>query len=37
MAATGADKLTGVRRTLTITDAGTADSKENGDALEGYD
>ena len=32
----GTDKLTGVRRTLTTTDAGTADSKENGNSVEGY-
>jgi hypothetical protein len=33
----GTDKLTGLRRTLTIADAGNADSKENGDAVEDHD
>ena len=36
-AAGGTDKLTGVRRTLTIADAGNADSTENGDAVEDHD
>ena len=33
----GTDKLTGLRRPLTISDAGKADSKEDGDALEDHD
>jgi hypothetical protein len=36
-ACSGTDKLTGVGRTLAIADAGNADSKENGDALEDHD